>query len=77
LHPPIENLTSTLIEVFEQGRSYKPVRLWSRYEQQLGFAFDNITNDIIAKKDVPIESILEIHLSQLQQRFSHLVGDVK
>jgi multiple sugar transport system substrate-binding protein len=77
LNPPIENLTPTLIKVFEHGRSYKPVRLWSRYEQQLGFAFDNITNDVIAKKDVPIESILEIHLSQLQQRFSHLAGDVK
>jgi multiple sugar transport system substrate-binding protein len=74
---PIENLVSILTETFEHGRPYKPIRLWGRYEQQLGSTFDNITNDVITKKDLPIESILEVHLSQLQQRFSLLVGDVK
>lgn len=77
LQSPIENLVPILTEAIEHGRSYKPIRLWSRYEQQLGFAFDDITNDIITKRDLPIESILEVHLSQLQQRFSLLVGDAK
>ncbi len=74
---PIESLIPTLKETFEHGRSYKPIRLWSRYEQQLGFGFDDITNDIITKKDLPVESILQVHLSQLQQRFSLLTGDNK
>ena len=74
---PIENLVPILTETFEHGHSYKPIRLWSRYEQQLGFAFDDITNDIITKKELPIESILEIHLSKLQQRFSLWLGDLK
>jgi len=77
LSSSIENLIPTLKHTFELGRSYKPIRLWSRYEQQLGFAFDDITNDIVTKKDLPIESILEVHLSQWQQRFSLLIGDAK
>jgi ABC-type glycerol-3-phosphate transport system substrate-binding protein len=77
IQSPIENLVPILKETFEHGRSYKPIRLWGRYEQQLGSVFDNITNDIITKIDLPIESILEVHLSQLQQRFSLLVGDPK
>lgn len=77
LNCPVEHLIPMLKETFENGRSYKPIRLWSRYEQQLGFAFDEITNDIITKKDLPIESILEVHLSRLQQRFSLLIGDAK
>ncbi len=74
LKSPVENMIPILKETFEHGRSYKPVRLWSRYEQQLGQAFDEITNDIISKKSLPVDSILEIHLSQLQQRFSLLMG---
>jgi multiple sugar transport system substrate-binding protein len=77
LNCPIEHLIPMLKETFEHGRSYKPIRLWSRYEQQLGFAFDDITSDIITKKDLPIDSILEVHLSRLQQRFSLLIGDAK
>jgi len=77
IQSPIENLVPILTETFEHGHSYKPIRLWSRYEQQLGFAFDDITNDIITKKELPIESILEIHLSKLQQRFSLWLGDLK
>ena len=77
LNSLVEHLIPMLKETFENGRSYKPIRLWSRYEQQLGFAFDEITNDIITKKDLPIESILEVHLSRLQQRFSLLIGDAK
>jgi ABC-type glycerol-3-phosphate transport system substrate-binding protein len=77
LQSSIDNFVPILKETFEHGRSYKPVRLWSRYEQQLGFAFDDIVNDIITKQDLPIESILEVHLSQLQQRFSLLIGDAK
>jgi len=77
LKAPVKSLIPMLQETFEHGRSYKPMRLWSRYEQQLGFAFDDITNDTITKKDLPSESILEVHLSQLQQRFSMLIGDVK
>lgn len=77
LNSPLEYLIPMLKETFENGRSYKPIRLWSRYEQQLGFAFDDITNDIITKQDLPIESILEVHLSRLQQRFSLLIGDAK
>ena len=74
LKSPVENLIPILKETFEHGRPHKPVRLWSRYEQQLGQAFDEITNDIISKKSLPVDSILEIHLSQLQQRFSLLMG---
>ena len=77
LNSPVEHLIPMLKETFENGRSYKPIRLWSRYEQQLGFAFDDITNDIITKQNLPIESILEVHLSRLQQRFSLLIGDAK
>ena len=77
LQSPIKNMVPILKETFERGRSYKPIHLWSRYEQQLGFAFDDITNDVITKPNLPIESILEIHLSQLQQRFSLLIGDAK
>jgi hypothetical protein len=74
LKSPVENLIPILKETFEHGRSYKPVRLWSRYEQQLGHTFDEITNDIITKANLPVESILEIYLSMLQQRFSLLMG---
>jgi hypothetical protein len=74
LKSPVENLIPILKETFEHGRSYKPVRLWSRYEQQLGHTFDEITNDIITKTNLPVESILEIHLSLLQQRFSLIMG---
>ena len=74
LKSPVDNMIPILKETFEHGRSYKPVRLWSRYEQQLGEAFDEITNNIITKKILPVDSILEIHLSQLQQRFSLLMG---
>lgn len=77
MNSPIEHLIPMLKETFENGRSYKPIRLWSRYEQQLGFTFDDITNDIITKNDLPIESILEVHLSRLQHRFSLLIGDAK
>lgn len=77
LNSPIEHLIPMLKETFENGHSYKPIRLWSRYEQQLGFTFDDITNDIITKQNLPIESILEVHLSRLQQRFSLLIGDAK
>jgi hypothetical protein len=63
-----------LKETFETGRAHKPIRLWSRYEQQLGDAFDEMTSDIITKTNLPVESILEIHLSQLQQRFSLVMG---
>jgi ABC-type glycerol-3-phosphate transport system substrate-binding protein len=75
LQSPVENLVPILKETFEHGRSYKPVRLWTRFEQQLGQAFDDITSDIISKNTLPVESILEIHLSLLQQRFSLLLGD--
>jgi ABC-type glycerol-3-phosphate transport system substrate-binding protein len=74
LKSPIDQLVPVLKETFEHGRAHKPVRLWSRYEQQLGRAFNEITNDIITKNNLPVESILEIHLSQLQQRFSLLMG---
>ena len=77
LNSPIEHLIPMLKETFENGRSYKPIHLWSRYEQQLGFTFDDITNDVITKMDLPIDSVLEIHLSRLQQRFSLLIGDAK
>jgi ABC-type glycerol-3-phosphate transport system substrate-binding protein len=77
LSSPIENYIPTLQETFEHGRSYKPIRLWSRYEQQLSFVFDDITTDVITKADLPIDSILEIHLSPMQQRFSLLLGDGK
>jgi hypothetical protein len=50
------------------------VQLWSRYEQQLGRALDEITADVISKSNLPVDSILEIHLSQLQHRFSLLMG---
>ena len=75
LSSPVENLISILKETFERGRSHKPMRLWSRYEQQLGRAFDDITNDIITKENLPVELILEIHLSTLQRRFSLLLGE--
>ena len=74
LKSPIDQMVPMLKETFETGRAHKPVRLWSRYEQQLGRAFDDVTFDIITKTSLPVESILEIHLSQLQQRFSLLMG---
>jgi len=74
LKSPIDQLVPMLKETFETGRAHKPVRLWSRYEQQIGRTFDEITNDIITKTNLPVGSILEIHLSQLQQRFSLLMG---
>jgi len=74
LKPPIEHMVSMLRETFERGHAHTPIRLWSRFEQQLGQTLDEITNNIITKPDLPIESILEIHLSQLQQRFALLLG---
>jgi len=74
LKSPIDQLVPMLKQTFETGRAHKPVRLWSRFENQLGRAFDEITFDIITKTNLPVESILEIHLSQLQQRFSLLMG---
>lgn len=74
MKPPIDHMIPMLRETFEHGRAHEPIRLWSRYEQQLGQTFDEITNDIITKPNLPIESILEIYLSQLQHRFSMLMG---
>ncbi len=74
LNPPIDHMVAMLRETFEHGYAHHPIRLWSRFELQLGQTLDEITNDIIAKPDLPIESILEIYLSQLQQRFSMLMG---
>jgi multiple sugar transport system substrate-binding protein len=70
LKSPIDQLVPMLKETFETGRSHRFLRLWSRYEQQLGYAFDEITNDIITQTNQPVESILENHLSQLERRFS-------
>lgn len=69
-----KQLVPVLKETFETGRAHKPVHLWSRYEQQLGHAFDAITVDVLQKASLPVDSILEIHLSQLQHRFSLLMG---
>lgn len=70
----IEALVPVLKETFETGRAHKPVHLWSRYEQQLGHALDAITADVLHKANLPVDSILEIHLSQLQHRFSLLMN---
>lgn len=66
---PVEHLIPMLKETFENGRSYKPIHLWSRYEQQLDFVFDDITNNIITKTALPIDSILEVHLSRFNNAF--------
>jgi multiple sugar transport system substrate-binding protein len=71
---PIEELVPVLKETFETGRAHKSLQMWSRYEQQLGRALDEITADVLSKNSLPIDSILEIHLSQLQHRFSLLMG---
>lgn len=70
----IKQLLPVLKKTFETGRAHKSVNLWTRYEQQLGRALDEITNDVISKSSLPVDSILEIHLSQLQHRFSLLMG---
>ena len=70
----IKQLIPVLKKTFETGRAHKSVQLWSRYEQQLGRALDEITADVISKSNLPVDSILEIHLSQLQHRFSLLMG---
>jgi len=70
----LQQLVPVLRETFERGRAHKSVQLWSRYEQQLGHAFDEITEDVITRTNLPVDSILEIHLSQLQHRFSLLMG---
>jgi multiple sugar transport system substrate-binding protein len=70
----IKQLVPVLKATFETGRAHKSMQLWSRYEQQLGHALDQITDDVISKSNLPVDSILEIHLSQLQHRFSLLIG---
>lgn len=70
----IKPLAAVLKETFLAGRAHKSVHLWSRYEQQLGHAFDEISADVLHKANLPVDSILEIHLSQLQHRFSLLMG---
>jgi hypothetical protein len=70
----IPQLAPVLKETFETGRAHKSVNLWSRYEQQLGHALDEITSDVLHKSTLPVDSILEIHLSQLQHRFTLLMG---
>jgi multiple sugar transport system substrate-binding protein len=70
----IKQLVPVLKKTFETGRAHKSVYLWTRYEQQLGRALDEITADVISKSNLPVDSILEIHLSQLQHRFSLLMG---
>ena len=70
----IKQLLPVLKKTFETGRAHQSVRLWTRYEQQLGRALDEITADVISKNNLPVDSILEIHLSQLQHRFSLLMG---
>ncbi|MCG2785196.1 MAG: extracellular solute-binding protein [Anaerolineae bacterium] len=69
-----EQLVPVLRETFETGRAHKSVQLWTRFEQQLGQAFDEITANVISENNLPVDSILEIHLSQLQHRFSLLIG---
>lgn len=70
----VKQLVPVLKKTFETGRAHKSVHLWTRYEQQLGRALDQITDDVISKNNLPVDSILEIHLSQLQHRFSLLIG---
>lgn len=74
LNSELKDLVPVLKKTFEAGRAHKSIYLWSRYEQQLGHAFDDITKDVISKSSLPVNSILEIHLSQLQHRFSLLIG---
>lgn len=74
LNCEIKQLVPMLKKTFETGRAHKSIHLWTRYEQQLGRAFDEITKDVISKSSLPVDSILEIHLSQLQHRFSLLMG---
>jgi multiple sugar transport system substrate-binding protein len=69
----IKQLAPVLKETFETGRGHKPMQLWSRYEQQLGHMLDETTADVLNKPDLPLDSILETHLSQLQYRFSLLM----
>jgi ABC-type glycerol-3-phosphate transport system substrate-binding protein len=74
INSPLESLAPVLIETFKNGRTHKPTMLWSRHEQMLGHAFDEITSDVLSKTSMPIESILDIHLPSLQHRFSLLMG---
>ena len=67
-------LVPVLKETFETGRAHQSIQLWSRYEQQLGHMLDEITADVLNKPGLPVDSILEIHLSQVQHRFSLLMG---
>lgn len=74
LECPTEQLAAVLKETFETGRAHKPVRLWSRYELQLGHTLDEITEEVLSRPDLPIDDILETHLSALQRRFSLMTG---
>ncbi len=74
LNCELAQLVPVLKETFETGRAHKAIQLWSRYEQQLGRMLDDITADVVSKPNLPVDSILEIHLSQLQHRFSLMMG---
>ncbi len=71
---PVENLVPVLKETFEHGRTHKPFMLWSRYEQQLGQALDDITADVLSRTGILVDALLEIHLPSLQHRFTLLLG---
>jgi ABC-type glycerol-3-phosphate transport system substrate-binding protein len=70
----IEQLVPTLQKTFETGRAHKAIHLWSRYERELGYTFDEITRDVLARSSLPVDAILETYLTQLQHRFSLLMG---
>jgi hypothetical protein len=60
-------VNDALRDTFLNGRAHKPIKLWSRIEFQLGRALDDITADILNKTDLSVETILDTHLSQMQE----------
>lgn len=67
-------VNAALREAFLKGQAHKSIRLWSRIEFQLGRAFDDITSDILNKTNLPVETILDTHLQQIQEHLELMLA---
>jgi multiple sugar transport system substrate-binding protein len=67
-------VNEALRTAFLQGQAHKPFRLWSRIEFQLGRAFDDITADILNQPEIPVDTILNTHLLQLQEHLELILA---
>ncbi len=67
-------VNDALRDAFLKGQAHKSIRLWSRIEFQLGRAFDDITADILKMTGLPVETILDTHLQQLQEHLELMLA---